>query len=221
MQQWEMTEVFTFPSMLGSVTEETSFKVEPNWQQEVSDDSILLKGVYVVKGHVHFDFEPVEDAEKVEGVAIEHLDIENDKAYFEYAIPFSIDLPNEGEANVKMKVIDPQVSILPGANCRFTWQARCEIEKKAAIVPETPPVAAKVEVNNVTKQPEEKLVEVQENKEIKEIKESLETKEIVQELESIKTALAESEYANSEEVDFFDQLAEAYSVIQVHLNAKK
>ena len=281
MQQWEMTEVFTFPSVLGNVLDGTSFKVEPNWQQEVKDESILLRGVYVVKGHVNFDFEPVEDAEKIEGISIEHLDVEKDKAYFEYAIPFSIDLPNDGDANVIMKVIDPQVSIMPGANCSCTWQVRCEVENKEVVVKETSTKVAKAEVNNVIeqqetkeikekvavkekignepiaskeikeskeivaskeikepeekvaskeiKEPEEKVVskEIKEPKETiasKEIiaaKESIESKEIVEELEEIKTALAKSEFSTSEEVDFFDQLAEAYSVIKVHLNTKK
>ena len=68
MQQWEMTEVFTFPNVLGNVIEGTSFKVEPNWQYDVTEESILLKGVYVVKGHVNFDFKPIEETEKIEGI---------------------------------------------------------------------------------------------------------------------------------------------------------
>ena len=136
MKQWEMSEVFTFPTYLGNVIDASSVQVVPNWQQEEKEDSIVIKGVYVIKGHVQFDFVPREDEQEQTGIYIEHLDVEKDQAYFEYALPFSIDVPNEEVEKVTIRAINPQFDTKAQNHCTCSWNVCCDVEKRKAIVEE-------------------------------------------------------------------------------------
>ena len=247
MLEWKMTEAFTFPSYLGNVTGAT-LRVKPNWQQEELEDSIVLKGVYVIKGNVQFDFVPTDDEKSIEGTFIEHLDIEQDQAYFEYALPFSIDFPRDDVEKITMKVDEQTASFEKGANCTCTWQVCCEVqkkeamivevEKKEAIIVEKPEAvivekkeAAIVEKKEVAIEKKEAVIEKKEvviaEKPAEKVVQQpieLEVKELAVEevdLDYVKSFVVEGKETSTEEVDFFEQLAEAYSVVQVHLNNKK
>ncbi|MCH7322248.1 alanine racemase [Solibacillus sp. MA9] len=202
MQKWEMSEVLRFPEHFGTVQEGSIIKVEPNWQSEVNADSIIVKGVYVLKGHMQFDFKENESISK-DGIYIEHLDIEKDEAYFEYALPFSIDVPNEEVANIKIQTFQSDVTVNERGQCVCKWEVSCDIQKEEA----------------------EKIEVIEQEQPIKVVVEEtvvLEEKEQLQQAQKmVKAAILESSEISSEEVDFFDQLAEAYSVVQVQLNASK
>ncbi|AWE08184.1 alanine racemase [Lysinibacillus sp. 2017] len=212
MLEWKMTEAFTFPSYLGNVTGAT-LTVKPNWQQEELEDSIVLKGVYVIKGNVQFDFIPIEDEKAIEGTFIEHLDIEQDQAYFEYALPFSIDFPRDDVEKITMRVEDQAASFEKGTNCTCTWQVCCEVEKKAAVIVEKKEavIVEKQEAPVVEKKVEEEIVQQPIELEVKQ----LAVEEV--DLEYVKSFVVEGKETTTEEVDFFEQLAEAYSVVQVQL----
>ncbi|WP_274307592.1 alanine racemase [Solibacillus daqui] len=208
MQKWEMSEVLRFPEHFGTVQEGSIIKVEPNWQSEVNADSIIVKGVYVLKGHMHFDFKENESNSK-DGIYIEHLDIEKDEAYFEYALPFSIDVPNEEVANIKIQTFQSVVTVNERGECVCKWEVSCDLEKEEAekkievIEQEQPITVAHIEQEHqitVTHEENEQLQQAQ---------------------KMVKAAILESSGISNEEVDFFDQLAEAYSVVQVQLNASK
>lgn len=195
-----MSEVLRFPEQFGTVQQGSIIKVEPNWQSEVNGDSIIVKGVYVLKGHMHFDFKENESVSE-NGIYIEHLDIEKDEAYFEYALPFSIDVPNEEVADIKIQTFQSAVTVNEQGQCVCNWGVSCSIDKKEAqpiaVLEDNEPIATV-----------EPIAEVQD--------------EQLQQAQSIvKSAAVESSAIVNDEVDFFDQLAEAYSVVQVQLNAAR
>lgn len=195
-----MSEVLRFPEQFGTVQQGSIIKVEPNWQSEVNGDSIIVKGVYVLKGHMHFDFKENESVSE-DGIYIEHLDIEKDEAYFEYALPFSIDVPNEEVADIKIQTFQSAVTVNEQGQCVCNWGVSCSIDKKEAqpiaVLEDNEPIATV-----------EPIAEVQD--------------EQLQQAQSIvKSAAVESSAIVNDEVDFFDQLAEAYSVVQVQLNAAR
>lgn len=206
MQNWQMQEVLCFPAHFGTVQQGSVIKVEPNWHSENKEDSIVIKGVYVLKGNMQFDFKE-RDASAQEGTFIEHVDIEKDEAYFEYAMPFSIDLPNDDIENVAVNVLKSSVEINEAGQCVCSWDVRCDVEKKT-LVQEVEPVQ------------EEKKSEViiEEVPVTEAMKEEAPAKEP---LEYVKTLIEETPQLSSEEVDFLEQLAEAYSVVQVHLNTAR
>ena len=202
IQKWEMSEVLRFPEQFGTVQEGSVIKVEPNWQSEVNGDSIIVKGVYVLKGHMHFDFKENESISE-DGIYIEHLDIEKDEAYFEYALPFSIDVPNEEVADIKIQTFQSAVTVNEQGQCVCNWGVSCSVEKK-----EVEPIAVLEQVEPIAAV--EPIAEVQDDQQPLQQAQNL-----------VKSAVVESSVMSNEEVDFFDQLAEAYSVVQVQLNASR
>lgn len=91
-KQWEVEEVFTFPLELGCVKEEKKINVQVNWEAQQLMEVIHIRGIYHITAKVRFGLE-----RKVQfsvGTLIEHIDLEGDEGYFEYAIPFSLELPN-------------------------------------------------------------------------------------------------------------------------------
>lgn len=194
MQNWQMQEVLCFPAHFGTVQKGSVIKVEPNWHSEMTESSIVLKGVYVLKGSMQFDFKEREEIEQ-EGTFIEHLAIEKDEAYFEYAVPFSIDIPNDDVENVNIKALQSTVDVNEQGQCVCSWQVHCDVEKKA--------------------QPDEEIAIVKEEIKLEAITQESPT---VEPLSYVKAKIEESSQLSGEEVDFLEQLAEAYSVVQVHLN---
>ena len=205
MQNWQMKEVLCFPAHFGTVQQGSVIKVEPNWHSENKEDSIVIKGVYVLKGNMQFDFKE-RDASAQEGTFIEHVDIEKDEAYFEYAMPFSIDLPNDEIENVAVNVLKSSVEINEAGQCVCSWDVRCDIEKKTP-VEEVKPVQ------------EEKKPEVKEEQ--VPVAQAMNEEAPVEPLDYVKTIIEETPNLSSEEVDFLEQLAEAYSVVQVQLNTAR
>ena len=205
MQNWQMQEVLCFPAHFGTVQQGSVIKVEPNWHSEKNEDSIVVKGVYVLKGNMQFDFKERE-ASAHEGTFIEHVDIEKDEAYFEYAMPFSIDLPNDDIENVAVNVLKSSVEINEAGQCVCSWDVRCDIEKKTPFE-EVKPVQEE-------KKPELKEEQVP-------VAQAMNEEAPVEPLDYVKTIIEETPNLSSEEVDFLEQLAEAYSVVQVQLNTAR
>ncbi|MEK5077489.1 alanine racemase [Solibacillus sp. FSL W7-1436] len=193
MQQWEMKETFTFPKQLGNVQENSKIVVEPKWHEEISEDSVVVRGIYVVKGNIQFDHVARED-EIEDGIYIEHMDIEKDQGYFEYALPFSVDFPNDDIQTVSLRIEDIKVEPNNGY-CSCSWAVHCDVEKKVQAVAEVEKPAPVKEV--VVEQPkEEEKPRLQAEKEI----ESTQMPQTV-----------------PHELDFLEQLADAYSRVQIQL----
>lgn len=195
MQQWEMKETFTFPKQLGNVQENSKIVVEPKWHEEINEDSVVLRGIYVVKGNIQFDHAARED-ESEEGIYIEHMDIEKDHGYFEYALPFAIDFPNDDIEAVSLRINEVKVEPNNGC-CLCSWEVHCDVEKKVqAVAQEMEPEPIVEEI-------------VFERQPVEEVQPRLQAEK---ELES--TQLAQTV---PHELDFLEQLADAYSRVQIQL----
>ncbi|MGE7981061.1 alanine racemase [Solibacillus sp. NPDC093137] len=193
MQQWEMKETFTFPKQLGNVQENSKIVVEPKWHEEISEDSVVVRGIYVVKGNIQFDHVARED-EIEEGIYIEHMDIEKDHGYFEYALPFSVDFPNDDIEAVSLRINDIKVEPNNGY-CSCSWAVHCDVEKK---------VQAIVEVEEPA--PVEEIVV---EKPVEEVQPRLQAEKEVESTQMAQTV--------PHELDFLEQLADAYSRVQIQL----
>lgn len=91
-KQWEVEEMFTFPLELGCVKEGKKINVQVNWEAQELMGVIHIRGIYHITAKVRFGLERQEQFSA--GTLIEHIDLEGDEGYFEYAIPFSLELPN-------------------------------------------------------------------------------------------------------------------------------
>ena len=91
-KQWEVEEVFTFPHELGCVKEEKKINVQVNWEAKKLMQVVHIRGIYHITAKVQFGLE--RQVQSSPGTLIEHIDLEGDEGYFEYAIPFNLELPN-------------------------------------------------------------------------------------------------------------------------------
>ncbi|MGN7476790.1 alanine racemase [Solibacillus silvestris] len=217
MQQWEMNEMFTFPKQLGNVLANSKIVVEPKWHEETKDDSIVLRGIYVLKGNIQFDHVPREE-EIEEGIYIEHMDIEKDHGYFEYALPFAIDFPNDDIGNISLRIKDVKIEPNNGC-CLCSWHVHCDMEKNVQAIAE---VSEKAEIAENAE-----VLEITENAEIVEMTEAAEPVQQPSIEEHIVLAEADLQaelqqetppvQLVSEELDFLEQLADAYSRVQIQV----
>lgn len=198
MQQWEMSEIFTFPKHLGNVLAKSKIEVIPKWHEELNEDSVMLRGIYVLKGNIQFDHVAREE-DLDEGIYIEHIDIEKDYGYFEYALPFAVDFPNDDIESITLRINEVKIEPNNGC-CLCSWDVHCDIEKKVQAIKE--------------------VVEVEEIEQIEQIEAIAEPNEqpVVEEVHPVQLQQETSpQLVVSEELDFLEQLADAYSSVKITL----
>ncbi|MEG0471796.1 MAG: hypothetical protein RR588_05630 [Solibacillus sp.] len=124
---WEMDEYFFFSSDLGSVAEVQSLKISPQWVPVELDNSMRLNGIYHFAVEVAFNDHSEATLQK--GTYIEDLDFNNNVGYFEYALPFGIDLPDTAKQldGVKILIEGEQSAVFDGG-CQVKWNVRCQYE---------------------------------------------------------------------------------------------
>lgn len=130
--QWEMMAQFIFPSHFGTVEEVISVDIKPRWQEIETGDSIRLAGIYHIMAVVRFN--PSQTPRFSEGTFIEHIELDGNNGYFEYAIPFEVDLPREKlqpTDHPKVDIRDLSFFIFDGSNCLFKWEACCVLSEQA------------------------------------------------------------------------------------------
>lgn len=132
-KQWEVEEVFTFPLELGCVTEGKKINVQVNWEAQELMGVIHIRGIYHVTAKVRFGLE--RQGQLSEGTLIEHIDLEGDEGYFEYAIPFSLELPNGQLKDLRVEDIKTTCQ----DSLHIAWQVICVYDELTTTTDETQP----------------------------------------------------------------------------------
>ncbi|MEK4426411.1 hypothetical protein [Solibacillus sp. FSL K6-1523] len=128
---WEMDEYFFFPNNFGAVAEVQSVKISPQWVPMELDNSMRLNGIYHFAVEVAFN--DGREATLQKGTYIEDLDLNDNVGYFEYALPFSIDLPDTAKQLDSVKVlIEGEQSAVFDGGCQVKWNVRCQFEDHVA-----------------------------------------------------------------------------------------
>lgn len=130
--QWEMMAQFIFPAQLGIVEEVISVDIKPRWQEVETEESVRLEGIYHIMAVVRFN--PNETPRFSEGTFIEHIEFDGNNGYFEYALPFEVDLPREKVELTKhpqINIEDLSFFIFDGSSCLFKWDACCVLNEQA------------------------------------------------------------------------------------------
>ena len=118
-KKWQVEEVFHFPIELGCVKEGKKINVQVNWETKQLSDVVSIHGIYHITARVLFGAEGQFQSDV--GTLIEHVDLEGDEGYFEYAVPFSLDLPNVELKDLRVEDVK--------TNCEnvlhIAWQVVC------------------------------------------------------------------------------------------------
>ena len=132
-KQWEVEELFTFPLELGCVKEGKKINVQVNWEAQELMGVIHIRGIYHITAKVRFGLERQEQFSA--GTLIEHIDLEGDEGYFEYAIPFSLELPNGQLKDLRVEDIKTTCQ----DSLHIVWQVICVYDELTTTTDETQP----------------------------------------------------------------------------------
>jgi len=129
---WDLRTQFVFPEELGIVEDVVSVDIKPRWQLIETEDCFRLVGIYHITSTVRFD--PHELPEYSEGTLIEHLELNDNNGYFEYALPLEVNLPKEklpAGSNPEITVDNIQHNVYDGSCATVSWDVCCTISEEA------------------------------------------------------------------------------------------
>ena len=124
--RWQIEEQFCFPPKLGVIKKVRAFSVQPKWQMRTFNQSVQLLGIYHMKASVLFKDGRAEPL----GILIEDFDFNDDHAYFEYAFPLKVDLPNGEYRDISLKILNEKATVSSTNNLIVSFEVVCKFNTK-------------------------------------------------------------------------------------------
>jgi len=106
--------------------------VQVNWEAQQLMETVHIRGIYHITAKVRFGLQ--KQVQPSQGTLIEHIDLEGDEGYFEYAIPFSLELPN-GELK-DLRVEDIKTTCQDSLH--IAWQVICVYDELTTTTDKAP-----------------------------------------------------------------------------------
>jgi len=168
IKQWEVKEDFIFPKFVGMPSGSETVNVTPMFTVNRTDEAVRLNGIYHIAANIELNDEHAREATIENAILIDDVEIEEKMGYFEYAVPFTIDLP--AEASDPLNVVSENVMCKIDGQGSFAiiWDIECSyqqtaikeesksgkvveavIEEKVVVVDKTVEVQSAEEVNEV------------------------------------------------------------------------
>ncbi|SOC36436.1 hypothetical protein [Ureibacillus acetophenoni] len=125
---WDIKTQFVFPEEYGLVEDVVAVDIKPRFQLIETEESLRLVGIYHITSTVRFD--PHELPEYSEGTLIEHIELNEDDGYFEYALPLEVNLPKEkipDGCHPELYVENVNYDVSTGSCAAFNWDVSCII----------------------------------------------------------------------------------------------
>lgn len=133
--QWQMKENFVFPSSTGMPTSTEKLDVTPRFTIDRSNDNLRMTGIYHLAVNVEFNAEESREADIDSAIMIEDVDVTENLGYFEYAVPFNIDLPPEADDPLNLITLNPLHEVDKEGQLTIIWDVECTY-KESIIVPD-------------------------------------------------------------------------------------
>ena len=141
--RWQIEEQFCFPPKLGVIKKVKAFSVQPKWQMRKFNQSVQLLGIYHMKANVLFKDGKSEPL----GILIEDFDFNDDHAYFEYAFPLKVDLPNGEYEGISLMIENEKTSISPTNNLIVSFEVVCKFKSKKRVEADEQQSSAQLAMN--------------------------------------------------------------------------
>ncbi|PIC87255.1 hypothetical protein CSV72_04590 [Sporosarcina sp. P20a] len=141
--QWTLQESFYFPAEYGAFAESAEVKVTPGFTEERTEEAIRLQGIYHIAANVVFDADKQVELATEDALVINDVEVENNKGYFEYAVPLNVDLPVELDGDLQLEVQDIKTSPQEDGGLKLEWTVHLKQDKpvQEAVVIEEEPAA--------------------------------------------------------------------------------
>lgn len=123
--QWKMKEDFVFPTTVGIPKNTDTLNVTPRFTIDRSTDNLKMTGIYHLAMNVEFDNEKTKELDVESAIRIDDVDIEGSTGYFEYAVPFNIDLPPEASDPLNLVTLNPSHELGPEGQLAIIWEVVC------------------------------------------------------------------------------------------------
>ncbi|ARJ37844.1 hypothetical protein SporoP8_02430 [Sporosarcina ureae] len=127
--QWTLQESFYFPVEYGAFAESAEVKVTPGFTEERTEEAIRLQGIYHIAANVVFDADKQVELAPEDVLVINDVEVENNKGYFEYAVPLNVDLPVELDGDLQLEVQDIKSSSLEDGGLKLEWTVQLKKEE--------------------------------------------------------------------------------------------
>ncbi|WP_339250785.1 hypothetical protein NSQ43_12835 [Sporosarcina sp. FSL W8-0480] len=134
--QWDMKEVFYFPTDVGVPSSARLVKVKAGFTEKRSDDAVRLSGIYHIAAKVEFGEGQRTEMIPQEVVYVDDVEMDGQVGYFEYAVPLNIDLPPEVENPLRVEASDVKAHFDGQGAFTVAWSVNCAhgtANKEAAI----------------------------------------------------------------------------------------
>ncbi|PID21439.1 hypothetical protein CSV61_09440 [Sporosarcina sp. P3] len=127
--QWTLQESFYFPAEYGAFAESAEVKVTPGFTEDRTEEAIRLQGIYHIAANVVFDADKHVELTAEDLLIINDVEVENNKGYFEYAVPLNVDLPAELDGNLQLEVQDVQATAQEDGGLKLEWTVQLKREQ--------------------------------------------------------------------------------------------
>ncbi|PID04103.1 hypothetical protein CSV67_01120 [Sporosarcina sp. P2] len=127
--QWTLQESFYFPVEYGAFAKSAEVKVTPGFTEERTEDAIRLQGIYHIAANVVFDADKQVELATEDVLVIHDVEVENNKGYFEYAVPLNVDLPVELDGDLQLEVRDIKSSSQEDGGLKLEWTVHLKQEE--------------------------------------------------------------------------------------------
>ena len=130
-----MKENFVFPSSTGMPTGTEKLDVTPRFTIDRSTDNLRMTGIYHLAVNVEFDTEVSREPNVDSATLIDDVDVTGKLGYFEYAVPFNIDLPPEADDPLNLVTLNPSHEVDNEGQLAIIWDVECTY-KEVIVVPD-------------------------------------------------------------------------------------
>ncbi|MDN4607152.1 hypothetical protein [Sporosarcina highlanderae] len=135
--QWDMKEVFYFPTDVGVPSSARLVKVKAGFTEKRSEDAVRLSGIYHIAAKV--EFAEGERAEMIpqEVVYVDDVEMDGQVGYFEYAVPLYIDLPPEVEHPLHVEASNVKAHFDEQGALTVAWEVNCTHTPQQSVIENT------------------------------------------------------------------------------------
>ena len=195
--QWQMKEDFEFPRTTGTPTGIESVRVTPRFKIDRSEDSVRMTGIYHLAVTVQFDLEVPAPKRLDSATLIDDVELNGELGYFEYAVPFNIDLPPEANDPLNLATANASCETEGQGAISVIWEVQCSYKEMIVVQEDsTRPNQVETQVENAVKK--EAAEKAQENEapkteEVAEVAENAPATEPAVTYENVSVAYEESD----------------------------
>ena len=159
--QWQMKENFIFPSSTGMPTGTEKLDVTPRFTIDRTSDNLRMTGIYHVAANVEFEAEVSRESEIDTATLIEDVDVTGNLGYFEYAVPFNIDLPPEAADPLNLVTLNPSHKVDEKGQLEVIWDVECTYNEVVVVPDQVAAEAAEQEEAKVLAKAEDDALQTE------------------------------------------------------------